>query len=81
MSSCYKCGKELPGSETECEYGCGEPAESCQSPSFMVGVRLDDDAVRADPKGFDTVLRKFLALLEQITYQSGLDKFAKQKPK
>lgn len=24
MSSCWKCGKQLPEQQTECEYGCGK---------------------------------------------------------
>ena len=24
MNTCWKCGKELPEGQTECEYGCGD---------------------------------------------------------
>ena len=93
MSSCWKCGKELPEGQVECEYGCGEPARKL--PTFgeaaaqrqlvpdhiLVQVNLNLEAIAANPQKFETALVAFMTMLEQITMKSGLVEFAKPKPK
>ena len=92
MSSCWKCGKELPEGQVECEYGCPESARKL--PTFaeaaaqkqvmpdhiLVQVNLNLEAIAANPQKFEAVMVIFLTALEQITMKSGLHEFAKPKP-
>jgi hypothetical protein len=40
MSNCYKCGKDLPDPQVECELGCGH-AESLRDDSAQLAAEAD----------------------------------------
>src|SRR6185437_13339587 len=41
MSECYKCGRELPGTETECEPECGAQDKILVEPTIMTAEQLE----------------------------------------
>ena len=88
MSSCWKCGRDLPEGQVECDIACQKEATSPASPrsgvvpdNIVVQINLNMEAVTANPAKFEAVMVIFLTLLEQITMKSGLHEFAKPKPK
>ena len=45
MSSCWKCGRELPEGQVECEYGCGPIA--IEERALGAELKTGDDAAEA----------------------------------
>ena len=42
MSTCWKCGRELPAGKTECDYGCGEgPADTTEHDASMADFKTN----------------------------------------
>ena len=86
--SCWKCEKELPPGETDCEDGCqpqklptfGELANDFDSLRLTIEIYFDLKKLQAAPEQHREAVQKFSFLLGELLAQSGLDKFLKTKP-
>jgi hypothetical protein len=84
MSTCYKCGKELPGVETECDPACGvaEMARPGEAPLMLsIGIFprpevFDDPVLTAE---FARQVQAFMYGMAAAFEQSELRKFCERK--
>jgi hypothetical protein len=60
MSSCWKCGRDVPEGQVECEYGCGDPVNDKVREGLMRLFR--DSSVEIDWNKV-TCLADLIALL------------------
>ncbi|MDR3458004.1 MAG: hypothetical protein P4N60_11200 [Verrucomicrobiae bacterium] len=87
--SCYRCGKELPEGQVECEGACNmqqavnqmlehEPAEVKR---LVLGIELfmDQQKVRANPEAYALALEKFNGELGKLLVESGVIDFMLKK--
>ncbi len=85
MSDCWKCGKKWPGTQVECEDGCGSsplgklPNTSLTDiPIIVITLTLDVPTVVADREGYIKSVERFNNMLQEAVVISGLVKFAKK---
>ena len=75
--SCFRCGKELPEFQTECDPPCDEP--SVGQRVFTVEIRLNEKKLAADPAGFERAAHRFGDMLIEAILKSGLADFCKTR--
>ena len=86
--SCFKCGRELPVGQVECESGCrpaaagampGPPLSFTNIPVVAFTVDIDPVKADADEQGFMRSVQTFRTMLGEILVNSGLARFVKRE--
>ncbi len=80
IRSCWKCGRELPPGQVECEYGCGDPPVDQETCLNLVITLLPEKSkleTAEHQNGFKVALAKFERMLAIALSESGLKNFCK----
>jgi hypothetical protein len=87
MSSCWKCGRDLPEGQVECEEGCDGPESggpkrtAPKETKFAIFIDLKDDVIEANKLEFSASQHRFLELMGKAVRESGFLKFVKREAK
>ena len=80
MSSCWRCGKDLPEGQVECENGCGSDVKDKGSIiCFHLEAQADPAKLETEKQkqDFNKAAEKFKEKIIVLFLQCGLDKFCK----
>lgn len=80
MSSCYKCERELPDGQVECEHGCD--VKDGPTGGLLLQIMIEPDAeLIQDAQAlaeYELALKRFTELLMKSLMVSGLSHFMKR---
>lgn len=83
--SCFKCGKELPEGQVECEDGCkSRPLDnlpkitSTDLPIIGMTLFVNVEKVHENKEGYFKAVERFNNMLQEALVISGLAKFVKE---
>jgi hypothetical protein len=83
--SCWKCEKELPEGQVECEPDCGaQPLNGLPNtnltdvPVVCITITLNPDRVHADKESYFKAVVEFNKMVTKAFAASGISEFAKE---